>query len=379
MRDCTIWIRNKSDNQPYAGLLQPLPVPQRIWQEVSMDFIEGLPRSEGKDLVMVVIDRFSKYGHFIPLAHPFTVTEVARSFFDTVYKLHGLPERIISDRDPIFTSGVWRELFGMLGTKLHMSSAYHPQTDGQTERLNRCLETYLRCLCFQRPRTWHKWITHAEWWYNTAFHSALGATPFQALYGQAPPNYLTANLEVGASEGVQEWGREREEVMKELRENLLKAQNRMKQVADKHRIDREFQIGDHVFLKLQPYRQSTIARRSNLKLSSRFYGPFEVLEKIGPVAYRLRLPEGSKVHPVFHVYVLKRSPPEGVPASDAAPTTGDEGQPLAELREILDRRLVRRGNKAITQVKVSWSNLPEDRTTWEDYWVLREQFPNLDP
>lgn len=155
IRNCTVCIQNKLDNQPYVGLLQPLPVPQQAWNEISLDFVEGLPRSEGKDSIIVVIDRFTKYAHFIALTHPYTASEVAKAFFNTIYRLHGLPEKIISDRDRIFTSDLWQELFKIMGTKLHMSSSYHPQTDGQTERLNRCLETYLRCMCSQHPKAWH--------------------------------------------------------------------------------------------------------------------------------------------------------------------------------------------------------------------------------
>lgn len=267
----------------------------------------------------------------------------------------------------------------MLGTKLYMSTAYHPQTDGQTERLNRCLETYLRCMCFQRPHSWRKWLSHAEWWYNTNYHSSLGTSSYQALYGQEPPNYMVANLGLGTVHNVKEWGKERESVTQELRENLLKAQNRMKQFADQRRVDREFKVGDSVFLKLQPYRQYTVAERRNLKLSSRYFGPFEILEKIGPVAYRLQLPEGSRIHPVFHVSLLKKSPPSGQPTSPNAPPTGEEEQLHVKPIEILDRRSIRRGNKAVTQVLVRWSHLPEDRATWEDYWSLKEQFSDFDP
>ncbi len=151
VRNCEVCIKNKVDGTPYVGLLQSLAIPTQVWQEVSLDFIKALPRSEGKDMILVMVDRLTKYTHFTALSRPYTAQEVARAFFDTVYKLHGLPKGLVSDRDKIFTSEVWRWIFKLMGTKLRMSTAYHPQTDGQTERFNRCLETYLHCMCFQCP------------------------------------------------------------------------------------------------------------------------------------------------------------------------------------------------------------------------------------
>jgi len=131
----------------------------------------------------VVVDRFSKYAHFIPLSHPFSAPQVAQAFFDNIYRLHGLPTHIISDRDKIFTSLFWRELFRLSHTTLAMSSAYHPQTDDQTERVNQCLETFLRCFVSSCPRKWIKYVTLAEFWYNTSHHSSINMTPFEVLYG----------------------------------------------------------------------------------------------------------------------------------------------------------------------------------------------------
>ena len=177
------------EHSKLAGLLQPLSVPDRAWKVVSLDFIEGLPKSHGCFVILVIIDKFSKYGHFIPLAHPYTAMSVAQLYFTHVYKLHGLPEAMISDRDRIFTSSLWQELFKLSDTKLLMSSSYHPQTDGQTERLNQCLEAFLRCTVHSCPSQWYKWLPLAEYWYNTTFHTALGHTPFEIMYGH-PPRHL---------------------------------------------------------------------------------------------------------------------------------------------------------------------------------------------
>jgi len=134
----------------------------------------------------VIVDKLSKYAHFLPLAHPFTALQVAQLYFDQIYRLHGLPKAIISDRDKIFTSTIWQTLFKLSDTALLMSSSYHPQTDGQTERLNQCLETFLRCLVSSCPRKWKDYLPLAQFWYNTTMHSALGRSPFEVLYGHPP-------------------------------------------------------------------------------------------------------------------------------------------------------------------------------------------------
>lgn len=141
VQQCQICQQAKHENTKTPGLLQPLPVPQGAWQDWSMVFVEGLPLSEGCNAILVIV----KYSHFIPLKHPFTAQDIARLVLDNVVKLHGLPRSIVSDRDKIFTSSFWKALFSLLDTKLLMSTAYHPQTDGQTERVNQCLEMYLRC------------------------------------------------------------------------------------------------------------------------------------------------------------------------------------------------------------------------------------------
>jgi transposase InsO family protein len=152
---CDICKQAKAERVVYPGLLQPLPIPRGTWQDVIMDFMEGLPRSEGRDTVMVIVDRFTKYEHFIALAHPFMAQDVAKLFLNHIYKFHGLPVRILTNRDKIFTSLSWRELFKHLGLKLLLSTLYHPQTDGKTERVNQCLETYLHCITMHYPKKWN--------------------------------------------------------------------------------------------------------------------------------------------------------------------------------------------------------------------------------
>jgi len=168
-----------------------------------MDFIEGLPKSRGKDSILVVVDRLSKYAHFLPLAHPFTAAIVAQLYFERIFKLHGLPKIIVIDRDRIFLSKFWQELFSLLKVALHMSSAYHPQSDGQFEVVNRCLEGYLRCMTGEKPREWVLWLPLAEWRYNPSWHSSIGVTPFEAVYGQSLAlhiPYLAGDSQVEAAD-----------------------------------------------------------------------------------------------------------------------------------------------------------------------------------
>lgn len=181
---CIICQQAKSVNTPYAGLLQPLPIPEQVWEDIAMDFITGLPPSSGFTVIMVVVDRLSKYAHFMPLKSDYSSKTVVEAFMHNVVKLHGMPKSIVSDRDKVLTSKFWQHLFQLQGTTLAMSFAYHPQTDGQSEAVNKCLEMYLRCFSFKNPKAWSKALTWTELCYNTALHSSLGMSPFKALYGR---------------------------------------------------------------------------------------------------------------------------------------------------------------------------------------------------
>ena len=145
VRSCSTCQRNKTETLQSAGLLQPLEVSSQVWADISMYFIEGLPKVGGKSVILTVVDRFSKYAHFIALGHPYTTSSVARAVFVGIVRLHGFPSSIVSDRDPVFTGHVWRDLFKMAGVKLRMSTAFHPQTDGQSKVVNKVVAMYLRC------------------------------------------------------------------------------------------------------------------------------------------------------------------------------------------------------------------------------------------
>lgn len=152
-----------------------------------MDFITHLPNSFGHTVIWVICDRLTKFVHFIALPTKFTAEDLATRFSVEICRLHGMPKTIVSDRDPLFLSTFWKELFRVQGTTLKYSTAYHPETDGQTEVVNRTLETYLRCFVSDNPRRWYKFLHLAEFWHNTTVHSSIQMPPFKALYGRNPP------------------------------------------------------------------------------------------------------------------------------------------------------------------------------------------------
>uniref|UniRef100_A0A7N2KR02 Uncharacterized protein n=1 Tax=Quercus lobata TaxID=97700 RepID=A0A7N2KR02_QUELO len=344
IKGCEMCQRIKHETCKPAGLLQPLEIPHTPWSSISMDFVEGLPKSLRHDVVMVVVDRLTKYVHFIPLSHPYTAVKVASLFMTHIFRLHGLPASIVSDRDPVFTSRFWEELFRLQGVDLAMSSAYHPQSDGQTEVVNRSLEQYLRAFTGDKPKQWVEWLPLAEFWFNTNYHTATKVTPFEALYGFQPPQLMDYIPGLTKAAAVDDFLLARQQILDLLKGNLVAAQDRMKLQADKHRQERSF----------------------------------EILQKIGSVAYKLDLPSTSGVHPVFHVSCLKAKIGQSVTPIPTLPPIDAQGRITPEPKAILQERHCQlRRYKDATEVLVHWEGSSTADATWELLHKLQVQYPHL--
>lgn len=377
VQGCSVCQQQKTSSLSPAGLLQPLPIPDKVWADLSMDFVEGLPKSLGWDTILVVVDRLSKYSHFIGLKHPFTALSVAAIFIKEVVRLHGFPQTIVSDRDKVFMSIFWRELFKLQGTNLHRSTSYHPQSDGQTEVVNKTLEAYLRCFIAGKPKTWATWLPWAEYWYNTSKHSSTQYTPYKIVYGRDPPTLFKYEQGSTSVLSLAEQLMDRDATLDDLKFHLLKAQHSMKLQADKKRREVHYAVGDWVYLRLQPYRQQSLAKRINEKLSPRFYGPFQITKAVGQVAYQLQLPPETKIHPVFHVSQLKQfigDPP-------ASPTIPPQLTPELVMdttpAEVLDIKYSTTTPTEVSEVLIQWDKLPVYEATWEDAKLLQARFPTF--
>lgn len=314
------------------------------------------------------------------MKHPFTAVTVAKEFVTNIVRLHGLPTSIVSDRDKVFTSSFWRALFQLQGTKLCISSSssYHPQTDSQTEVVNRSLQQYLRCFAGDQPRKWLEWLPWAEFSYNTSIHSSIKMTPFEAVYGIPPPRLLDYVSGTSRVQAVDEYLSDRNTILQELRCNLRLAQNRMKCQVDQGWREVSFAVGDYVYLKLQPYRQTLVAFRSSMKLAPRFFGPYKIIDKVGPLAYRLVLPPGSQIHNVFHVSLLQKHLGTVAPTSTQLPPVSDASTILPQPEKILDRRVIRKGKyRPKSKILVKWLGAAVEDATWENEWRFSKTYPEF--
>lgn len=361
IRACATCQRFKSDHLHPAGLLLPLPVPTSVWADIGLDFIEALPRVGGKSVILTVVDRFRKYCHFIPLAHPYSAESVAHAFFAEIVRLHGVPQSMVSDRDPVFTSLFWKELMRLSGAKLHMTTAFHPQSDGQTEAANKVIVMYLRCLTGDRPRQWLRWLPWAEHIYNTAFQSALKDTPFWVVYGRDPPtirSYEPGETRVAA---VAKSMADRDEFIADVRYRLEQAQAIYKHHYDKTHRDVRYNIGDWVWLCLRHRAPASLNVPTKGKLKPRFYGPNYIIGIVNKVAYRLELPPHARLHNVFHVGLLKKFVGTPPIAPLALPPT-NHGAVVPEPERAVRSRLAR----GVKQILVHWKGEPAASATWED-------------
>jgi hypothetical protein len=284
----------------------PLPVPTVPWEDISMDFVLGLPRTKkGRDSIFVVVDRFSKMAHFIPCHKSDDAANVADLFFREIIRLHGVPNTIVSDRDTKFLSHFWRCLWAKLGTKLLFSTTCHPQTDGQTEVVNRTLSTMLRAVLKTNLKMWEECLPHIEFAYNRSLHSTTKMCPFEVVYGFLPRAPIDL-LPLPSSEKVNFDAKQRAELilkMHELtKENIERMNAKYKLAGDKGRKRVVFAPGDLVWLHLRKDRFPDL-RKS--KLMPRADGPFKVLEKINDNAYKLELPPDFGVSPTFNIADLK--------------------------------------------------------------------------
>jgi hypothetical protein len=378
---CDVCQRVKAEHQRPAGLLHPLKIPEWKWEEIGMDFIVGLPRrSAGYDSIWVIVDRLTKVAHFIPVKTTYSGPKLAELYMARIVCLHGVPKKIVSDRGSQFTSRYWKKLHESLDTRLNFSSAYHPQTDGQTERTNQVLEDMLRACALKHGGSWDKSSPYAEFSYNNSYQASLKMSPFEALYGRKcrTPLYWdqTGERQLFGPEIIQE----AEEQVQQIRENLRTAQSRQKSYADTRRRLLEFKEGYYVYLKVSPLRGM---RRFKVKgkLSPRFIGPFLILKRVGEVAYQLELPDHlADVHDVFHVSQLKkclRVPEEQLPMEDLS--VQDDLTYAEYPIKILDTLTRVTRNKVIKMCKVQWSHHGEDEATWEREEELRIDFPHLFP
>nr|GEU32934.1 putative reverse transcriptase domain-containing protein [Tanacetum cinerariifolium] len=277
---CLTCSKIKAEHQRPSGLLQQPEILEWKWDKITMDLVTKLPKSSsGHDAIWVVVDRLTKSAHFLPIREDYKTEKLARIYINEIVARHGVPVSIILDRDGRFASHLWQALQKALGIKLNMSTAYHPETDGQSERTIQTLEDMLRACVMDFGGSWDTHIPLVEFSYNNSYHKSIKCAPFEALYGQK---------------------------IFQIKERLKTARSRQKSYADKRRKPLEFKVGDRVLLKVSPWK-GVVQFEKKGKLAPRYVGPFEIIERVGQVAYRQKLPqELSCIQDTFHVSKLKK-------------------------------------------------------------------------
>lgn len=363
VRTCDVCARNKAPRHRRHGLLQPLPIPAGPWQSVSMDFIVELPPSQGYNAVYVCVDRFTKMACFCPTTSDITAEGTARLYLQYVFKNHGLPKDIVSDRGSQFISKFTRTLLALCDIRGNRSTAFHPESDGQTERVNQTLEQYLRIYCDYHQDDWSQLLPLAEFVYNNAKNSSTGMSPFYANYGYHPRHTIKVRQQVGPTNPTAEALAERlKQVHQELIRHLELAQQAYKRHHDRHaQPSPDFKPGDLVWLN----RTNIRSARPSAKLDAKRLGPFRILEIVGDskLACRLELPPQMSIHPVFHVRLLEPYHPNRIQGRTQPPPPPEviEEENEYEIGEILDSRIIRRK----LQYLVHWKGYGEHERTWE--------------
>ena len=388
---CLTCARVKIEYQKPSGLLTQPELPEWKWELITMDFITKLPRTaSGCDTIWVIVDRLTKSAHFLPINETDKMEKLAKTYIKEIVRLHGVPISIISDRDSRFTSRFWQTLQKEMGTRLHMSTAYHPQTDGQSERTIQTLEDMLRACVIDFGKAWDTHLPLIEFSYNNSYHTSIKAAPFEALYGrkcrsplcwtEVGDTQLARDLAPGSGLTGPEIIRETTEKIYQIRERLKISRDRQKSYADKRRKPLEFQVGDRVMLKVSPWK-GMIRFGKRGKLNPRYIGPFEILARIGPVAYRLKLPqELSNVHDVFHVSNLKKCLSDEtlvIPLDEIE--VNEQLHFVEEPVEIMDREVKRTKLSRIPIVKVRWNARRGPELTWEREDQMKSKYPHLFP
>ena len=361
-KTCDLCNRTKSSRHAPYGLLQPLSAPDYPWQSITMDFVTGLPKSNDYQSLLVVVDRLTKFARFIPLTsveRP-TAPECADLVFNIIFCRHGLPLQIITDRDTVFTSKFWNCLLKHLKVKPSKSTAFHPQTDGQTERTNQTLEAYLRCYCDYNQENWSSLLPTAEFCYNNAYHSTIRMSPFKAYTGR-DANFQVLPVLPSSFPSVEERLTEINKLHCICRENITKANETFSEYANRCRKESpDFQIGDKVWLN----RIHIATTRPSLKLDYKKFGPYKITQRINKVAFKLGLPQHLKIHPVFHVRYLEPYHENTIPGRmqpASFPVTSITGDDIYKAETLLDSRY----HKKKLQYFVKWAGFSNEENSWE--------------